>query len=509
MSATPPRWSLCAPISRRGANHRRFGIPCQDTSAACELRSVDDRPVMVMAVADGHGGEDYPFSDVGSQLACERALAEVSGAILRRPLAGDSFGAWEQWLKLDLPRALHASWLKACERHWQELQAEWQPSGHGPTPASGPESDGALVGLPPELAEFRPHLYGTTLGLVVMTPDWWGHTGVGDWDLVRLWGQGEAELVSSELPAQVDGEVTASLAHERAWDLFSPRAALLPVRARERPFALLMSTDGLRKSCASTADLLGLCGRLAQSALAEGHGEAGDGEELESALDRISAEGCGDDLSLAIAVCGRLSQPGQPLAPVPPAEALPAVDASAAGGRSLQPRLDDDPGLENARSHARRARLESEWDDDEEDEEDEDTGPPWFVPLLLVAAALAVCGPLLWRLMLGVAPPVPPAQALKIQDEVTRLCSGPAVMRRNLQSRRDVFEGLMLGRLNPQQLEADAARDPLAALIASSFDPSSRSMRSSPTIAGYELCQKLRQELENQWRISQTNAAGR
>jgi hypothetical protein len=276
-----------------------------------------------------------------------------------------------------------------------------------------------------------------------------------------------------------------------------------------------MSTDGLRKSCASTAELLGLCGRLAESALAEGHGEAGDGEDLESALDRISAEGCGDDLSLAIAICGRLSQPGQPLAQVPPAEAGPAADASAAGGRSLQPRLEDDPGLENARSRARRARLESEWDDDEEDEdededeEDEDAGPPWFVPLLLVAAALAVCGPLLWRLMLGVAPPVPPAQALKIQDEVTRLCKGPAVMRRSLQSRRDVFEGLMLGRLNPQQLEADAARDPLAALIASSFDPSSRSMRTTSTIAGYEPCQALRQELENQWRTGHTTPPGR
>jgi hypothetical protein len=462
---------------------------------------------MVMAVADGHGGEDYPLSDVGSQLACERALAEVSGAILRRPLAGESIGAWEQWLKLDLPRALHASWLKACERHWQQLQTELEESGLGPHAASGPASDDAPVGLPPELAEFRPHLYGTTLGVVVMTPEWWGHTGVGDWDLVRLWGQGEAELVSSELPDQVDGDVTASLARERAWDLFSPRAALLPVRARERPFALLMSTDGLRKSCASTADLLGLCGRLTEFALAEGHGEAVDGEGLEAALDHISAEGCGDDLSLAIAVCGRLSQPGQPLPQVPPAEAGPAADASAGGGRSLQPRLDDDPGLENARSLAHRARLQTAWDDDDDDEEE--TGPPWYVPLLLVAAALAVSGPLLWRLMLGVAPPVPPALALKIQDEVTRLCSGPAVMRRNLQSRREVFEGLMLGRLNPQQLQAAAARDPLAALIASSFDPSSRSMRSSSTIAGYEPCQELRQELENQWRIGVTNPTGR
>lgn len=463
-----------------------------------------------MAVADGHGGEAHPFSDVGSQLACERALAEVSGAILRRPLTGEDFDTWEQWLQVDLPRTLHASWLKACERHWQRFQAELAESGLGPHAGTWPEKNEPPVGLAPESSEFRPHLYGTTLGLVVMTPEWWGHTGVGDWDLVRLWGPGEAELISSEIPGQVGDAVTASLAHDRAWELFRPRAALLPLRPRERPFALVMSTDGLRKSCRGTGDLLTLSSALAETALAESREEAANGEDLEAALDRLSAEGSGDDLSLAVAFFGRLSHPAphlpqaSPSLPAGPGSAAGDPEAAApAGGRSLQPRLADDPGHQRARDLARRARVE------EDDEDDDQPGPPWFVPLLLVGAALAVIGPLLWRLMLGVAPPVPPEQALRIQDEVLRLCGGPAVMRRNLQSRREVFEGLMLGRLNPQQLQADAASDPLAALIASSFDPTSRSMRLSSTIAGYEACRELREELERQWRTGITPPAGR
>jgi len=83
------------------------------------------------------------------------------------------------------------------------------------------------------------------------------------------------------------------------------------------------------------------------------------------------------------------------------------------------------------------------------------------------------------------------------------------VMERNLRSRRDVFDGLMLGRLDPAVLEADATRDPLAALIASSFDPSSRSMRIQETIAGFPACQALREELERQWRVGLTPAAPR
>ncbi|MFO0038741.1 MAG: hypothetical protein ACK522_07325, partial [Synechococcaceae cyanobacterium] len=76
-------------------------------------------------------------------------------------------------------------------------------------------------------------------------------------------------------------------------------------------------------------------------------------------------------------------------------------------------------------------------------------------------------------------------------------------------SRRDVFDGLMLGRLDPSSLQADASRDPLAALIASSFDPASRSMRVQETIAGFPACSALREELERQWRVGLTPEAPR
>lgn len=500
------RWTLIAPSSRRGASHQRQGLPCQDSSGAVELRSRDDVPVTVMVVADGHGGEAFPLSDVGSRLACDRALAEIGAAILRRPLAGDDLPGWQTWWQEELPRALHGSWHHAIQRHWQRVVREAQAAAEA---TGDPE-------LALEPSGFRPHLFGTTLGVVVMTPYWWGHTGLGDWDLMRLWGPGEGEIVSCEPAAPIPDEVTASLAHDRAWELFRSRSALHPLRSGERPFALLLSTDGLRKACRSEAELLGRGEALLRAAMAGSGGEPS--EALEANLDALSAAGPGDDLSVAMAVRGRLRwDPNGPEGDAPDALAEveeaqepgalpePGADSLAASGRSLQPRLADDPGLEEARRRARRARdAAARALERQEDVEEGRGGIPAPVALLLVVGILAVAWPLLARLMLGVAPPVAPEVGLKIQDELLRLCRSPGVMQRNLRSRRDVFDGLMLGRLDPASLQMDASRDPLAALIASSFDPSSRSMRMQDTIAGFPACPELREELERQWRVGLT-----
>lgn len=496
MSALLNRWTLIAPSSRRGASHGRHGLPCQDASAAVELRSRDNLPVTVMAVADGHGGEAYPFSDVGSRLACDRALAEIGGEILRRPVGGDDLAGWQAWWQDALPRSLHASWHQAIQRHWQRLVREAEVAAEA---AGDP-------GLAFSEADFRSHLFGTTLGVVVMTPGWWGHTGLGDWDLMRIWGPGEAEIVSCEIAAPIAEEVTASLAHDRAWELFRSRSALHPARSGERPFALVLSTDGLRKACRSEANLLGQGEALLRAALAGS--EASEGEGLEACLESLSAADPGDDLSVAMAVRGRLRFAG-PEAPQSPEDLKPPASGAPRPGRTLQPALDDDPGLERARRRARRAREQAALAVAEEEEAAASRGLPGPVALLLVVAALGLAWPLLGPLMLGVAPPVAPEVGLKIQDELLRLCRSPGVMKRNLSSRRDVFDGLMLGRLDPSSLQADASRDPLAALIASSFDPASRSMRVQETIAGFPACSALREELERQWRVGLTPEAPR
>ena len=100
-----------------GAAHRRLGKPCQDASVACSLLGPGGTTVQLMAVADGHGGERYWLSDVGSQLACDQAVLAVERALQQHPLTDQ-----RHWLKLlagALPATIQAAWLEASAGHWR------------------------------------------------------------------------------------------------------------------------------------------------------------------------------------------------------------------------------------------------------------------------------------------------------------------------------------------------------------------------------------------------------
>ncbi|MFM7286075.1 MAG: protein phosphatase 2C domain-containing protein, partial [Cyanobium sp.] len=64
-----------------GAAHRRQGRPCQDAALSRELLSTRGERLLLLAVADGHGGSRYWLSHVGSQLACELAATAVAAAL--------------------------------------------------------------------------------------------------------------------------------------------------------------------------------------------------------------------------------------------------------------------------------------------------------------------------------------------------------------------------------------------------------------------------------------------
>ena len=309
-------WGEPIHCSRRGASHWRRQQPCQDASASGHGLSLDGLPVWVMAVADGHGGSRYRLSDRGSRLACERALALVQAAVSQRRLgAGDDEAIraqWAAWLSRELPAAITTAWMAA-------IAADWNASKPEAAAAAGPAVQACEATTP----TFQPLLYGSTLGLVLMTPRWWGQTGLGDWDLVRIDGDGQASLLSEEQQEIAAGEATCSLCQREAASLFAGRSGLWPIAAAAAPFALLLSTDGLRKSCASDPDFLLLASWLAGMPDAA---EAPRGAQLAASLDRISREGSGDDVSVAI---GRLESAPEQQAPAL-AAASPWADSAAA-----------------------------------------------------------------------------------------------------------------------------------------------------------------------------------
>ena len=256
-----------------GAAHRRRGQPCQDASLAISLAAPDGSPLQLIAVADGHGNRRHWLSGDGSRLACRAAERAVRQALAATPLT--AIERWREQLRQGLPSAIVQDWLAATAADWEHR---------------------------PEAAEqaFSPQTYGSTLGLVLLAPGWWGCTGLGDWDLVQLAADDATELISEESDAVLGdappaGEATASLCLPDAAALFAQRAQLQLLGAAtsgEHHQALVLSTDGMRKSCLTDADFLQLCSALRAIA---------DPSELEAGLAQITADGSGDDISVAIA----------------------------------------------------------------------------------------------------------------------------------------------------------------------------------------------------------------
>jgi hypothetical protein len=363
-----------------------------------------------MAVADGHGNRRHWLSQVGSALACRQAEAAVQAALARTPLT--DLTGWHQLLRHALPAAIVQGWLAATAADWAErAEAAGQP--------------------------YSSEAYGCTLGLVLMAPGWWGHTGLGDWDLVRLDAAGLGTLISQEACDAAAGEATASLCLPRAEALFAERSSLQPLAAGEREgtgidIALVLSSDGVRKSCATDADFLQLCAQLCA---------INDPAELAAGLEQITSQGSGDDVSVAVGQWQGIPD-------------LPDVEPPAA------------PDLQ-ASPITRRRSLR-----------------PSNVATLATLTALGLLsgsGWWLWRHQRPAALPAP------VAAESARQCAMPDHIRANLNQRRPQFQQLLSGR-PAEPLLAAADRDPLGALIASSW------------LGQLDTCSALQRELALQWR---------
>ena len=250
-----------------GAAHRRQGKPCQDASRVCQVGP----ELQLLLVSDGHGSSRYRLSDVGSRLAC--AAAEQAVAALARTLSLQDQDGWRRQLAQELPAAIQQRWLRAIEEHWSSQAAAAE-------------------------APFSSALYGCTLGLVLLSPNWWGCTGIGDWDLVEIQADGDARLVNQEQLSNATGEATLSLCQSEALGAWSSRVQL---QSASPTTALVLCTDGVRKSCTTDGDFLQLCLQMLEI----------QGEALVQGLEEITAKGSGDDVSVAIAQRGLPTRSGK------------------------------------------------------------------------------------------------------------------------------------------------------------------------------------------------------
>jgi len=399
-----------------------------------------------MAVADGHGGSRYWLSDVGSRLACELAL-HLAGEDLRGRRLGTG-GAAELkearlWLAHDLPGRLLPAWQASIAADWGRRERPETHAGEA----------------------FSSQTYGSTLALVVLTPRWWGHTGLGDWDLVLLSNDQPDRIISQEAGDGQQGEATESLCLGRAAGRFAARTAVYPLGGdHSQPCGLVLSTDGVRKSCAADADHLALSRFLLEEAEPLQASAAGETLRLDASLDRISREGSGDDVSVALACFGRLRDRAPRRERAVPEPTLVEPEQKPEPSPPSPPPLPPLPAWTSEHEPAARTRRQ----------------PLIPLPMLvaLVAAGALAAGAVLLLLRMGPraqgpaagpapTPPAPvlsPAAQAGLRLEIKRLCAAPELIAANLQNRRSQFRSSGAEvRATEQRL---AARDWLGSLIA-------------------------------------------
>jgi len=214
-----------ATASVRGGSHERDGRPNQD--AVRVVQGGGSTLGLVAAVCDGHGGERYVRSDVGSRLGAEVAC-EVGRRALDQLGPAPSPEAVRTQLSGPLAQAIVGKWR---ERVLDDLGRR-----------SFTDAERARAGAP---LDAEPLIaYGCTLLLAVVAQSWIGLLQIGDGDVTAVRdNQADAPVPSDD---RLVGGETTSLCLPTAVD-----DARISVLTEPLPSVLILTSDGYANSFAS------------------------------------------------------------------------------------------------------------------------------------------------------------------------------------------------------------------------------------------------------------------
>ena len=260
-------------LSAQGASHIKKNKECQDSSLSFENDSY-----AIAIVCDGHGGDDYVRSAVGSRLACEITEQNIQGFV-------ESINAEELRSKsTEHIKTLEASiinaWNEAIYAHYEEHEF----------------TDSETTVLSPKakkryLEDKRiESAYGTTLIAVVVTHEYWFGIHIGDGKCVAI--SPEGKFVQ---PIPWDSKcflnATTSICDTDALNSFRH------FYSEKLPVAVFVGSDGIDDCFNSTQQLNNLYKTVLYSFATSDFDEAVSG--LADYLPRLSAKGSGDDVSIA------------------------------------------------------------------------------------------------------------------------------------------------------------------------------------------------------------------
>ena len=271
-----------------GASHKRRGTVCQDASGT--FRS-DDGSFRIAVIADGHGDPSCVRSDRGSKYAVKAALDCLQIFAKQYPSYADieaaSAGPGQRQVIRRLTGGILSEWAKLVK---DDLASD--PMSEEEYRRAGRFEEAYRSG------EHAERIYGSTLAAALEGKDYF---------LLLQQGDGRCDLLYDDLTMQQPvpedercyANVTTSLSDFNAAEEI--RGCIVTERF-EKILGCLVSTDGVDNGFYDDEDLLqfylDLCIKMEEAAAEDAD------ESLRAVLEKVSAEGNGDDVSVA-ALCRR------------------------------------------------------------------------------------------------------------------------------------------------------------------------------------------------------------
>ncbi|MBQ0055216.1 MAG: protein phosphatase 2C domain-containing protein [Synergistaceae bacterium] len=259
-----------------GSSHIAKNRPCEDYA----LKN-DTETYSLIAVCDGHGGDDYVRSEKGSRFAAESAESCVAEFVAEADIEKLRTEKRRKEMFRQLETSIIARWDEKVSADWAE------------NPLTEEEkaiiSDKAKVRY--ENGRFQP-AYGTTLITVVFTKEYWFALQIGDGRCVML---DDEDNFSQPVPwdDKCEGTATTSICDSSSINEF--RSCF----SEKFPKAVFIASDGVEDSFRDEEKMYAFYKAVYSSfADKEKAWETAEGE-LQDYLPRMSEKGSHDDISVA------------------------------------------------------------------------------------------------------------------------------------------------------------------------------------------------------------------
>ena len=265
--------------SVQGASHIRSDVECQDSWK----KTIRNDGTIIMAVADGHGSKNCPYSKTGSCIAVNVFCKTMSEYI-------EHFSSSSDQLLTYLNREGETTFAQKICFEWQRCVKKTHRNKKRDFPII---ESGEKAGETDFSKVYEQ--YGTTLLGLVLANDFLFAFQLGDGDIVFISANRIEPVIKGD---KILGVETHSLGREDSW-----KKAITTVRRidnnEDASSMFLMATDGFSNSYKNEDEFKKTCFEYLD--MINQYGVKAVKENLKSWLSETSEMGCGDDITVLIA----------------------------------------------------------------------------------------------------------------------------------------------------------------------------------------------------------------